>query len=138
MLGVIGIRRETKDETQRRSPLSPRHVRELVRKEGLRVIVQPWEHRIFRDDDYRKAGAIISDDLSQANIVYGVKEVAPPFLEEGQTYCFFSHTAKGQTYNMPMLRAMRIGGTHCWTTNSPGMPAGNALSASANSPVLRA
>ncbi|MGB2957251.1 MAG: hypothetical protein WBG01_15545 [Bacteroidota bacterium] len=107
MLGVIGIRRETKDKTQRRSPLSPRHVRELVREKGIRVIVQPWDHRIFRDDEYRRAGAIISDNLSQANLVFGVKEVPRSFLEEGQTYCFFSHTVKGQTYNMPMLRAMR-------------------------------
>jgi alpha-aminoadipic semialdehyde synthase len=70
------------------------------------VIVQPWDHRIYRDDEYRRAGATISDDLSEANIVFGVKEVAPSFLDQGQTYCFFSHTVKGQTYNMPNLRAM--------------------------------
>jgi len=106
MLGVIGIRRETKDETQRRSPLSPRQVREITRRTGVRVIVQPWDQRIFRDEEYRRAGATVSNDLSQANIIFGVKEVAPPFLQGGQTYCFFSHTVKGQTYNMPMLRAM--------------------------------
>jgi alpha-aminoadipic semialdehyde synthase len=104
--GIIGIRRETKDDTQRRSPLSPRHVKELVRAKRVEVIVEPWEQRIHRDDEYRRAGATISDDLSKANIVFGIKEVAPSFLDGNQTYCFFSHTVKGQAYNMPMLRAM--------------------------------
>jgi alpha-aminoadipic semialdehyde synthase len=106
MRGTIGIRRETKDNTQYRAPLTPRHVRELVQKQKVRVIVQPWANRVFRDDEYQRAGATLSDDLSNANIVFGVKEVGPAFIEEGQAYCCFSHTVKGQSYNMPTLRTL--------------------------------
>jgi len=104
MLNTIGIRKETKDKTQRRAPLSPDHVRELIRRHRLTVFVEPWSRRIFKDDEYRKAGAVLTRDLSKSNIVLGVKEVAPSFLSDGQAYCFFSHTIKGQAYNMPMLR----------------------------------
>ncbi|GMU87425.1 MAG: hypothetical protein AMXMBFR48_26660 [Ignavibacteriales bacterium] len=106
MKNVIAIRKETKDKTQRRVPLVPEHVRNLVKKHGVRVLVEPWEQRIFSDAEYKKAGAILTRDLSQANIVFGVKEVAPQYLLPDMAYCFFSHVIKGQTYNMGMLKDM--------------------------------
>lgn len=104
MRNTIGIRRETKDKTQRRAPLSPGQVRALVRHHGIRVLVQPWKQRVFTDAEYRNAGAILTEDLSPCNIIFGVKEIAPAYLCDGGTYCFFSHTVKGQQYNMPMLQ----------------------------------
>jgi len=104
MTGTIGIRRETKDDTQRRAPLSPDNVRRLVRDHGLTVVVEPWDNRIFGDEEYAAAGAVISGDLSGCNVVLGVKEIYGPHLREGAVYCYFSHTVKGQEYNMPMLR----------------------------------
>ncbi len=106
MKKVIGIRRETKDHTQRRSPLSPRQVNQLVRNYGIRVIVQPWENRVFADSSFAEAGGEVGEDLSSCNIIFGVKEIASDLLLKKKSYCFFSHTVKGQQYNMPMLRAM--------------------------------
>lgn len=103
MKNVIAIRKETKDKTQRRTPLVPEHVRHLVRKHGIKVLVEPWEQRIFSDYEYKKAGAVLTHDLSQANIIFGVKEIAPQYLIPETAYCFFSHVIKGQTYNMGML-----------------------------------
>ncbi|MBE0556684.1 MAG: hypothetical protein IH628_05565, partial [Proteobacteria bacterium] len=103
MLHTIGIRKETKDRTQHRAPLSPDHVRELIRRHEVTVFVEPWSQRIFKDEEYRKAGAVLTKDLSKCNIILGVKEVYPPFLLDGLPYCFFSHTVKGQSYNIPML-----------------------------------
>jgi len=102
----IGIRRETRDKTQRRAPLSPRHVRHLVQEHGIRVRVQSWDGRVFADDEYRRAGADIGEDLSETNIIFGVKEIASEHLEHGGVYCYFSHTVKGQRENMPMLRTL--------------------------------
>ncbi len=102
----IGIRRETKDKTQRRAPLAPEHVRTLVRDHHLRVIVQPWENRIFPEHDYQRAGAEISEDLTPCSIVFGVKEIPPELFHPGQAYTFFSHTIKGQSYNMDMLQSL--------------------------------
>ncbi len=112
VLGRVGIRRETKDSTQRRAPLSPSHVRSLVRDHGLELVVQPWDNRVFPDHAYREAGATLSDDLSSCNIVFGVKEVFPEYQIPKLAHVFFSHTAKGQEYNMPMLQhLMQIEGT---------------------------
>ena len=106
MLNAIGIRRETKDATQRRAPLSPDHIRELIRRYHTTVYVEPWSRRIFSDKEYRDAGARLTDDLSKANIIFGVKEIDPSLLLDRMTYCFFSHTVKGQAYNMPMLQSI--------------------------------
>lgn len=105
-MNTIAIRRETKDNTQRRAPLAPDHVRELVAAHGLTVLVQPWAQRVFTDKEYEDAGARLTDDLSGANIIFGVKEIAPDLFLDRKAYAFFSHTAKGQRYNMPMLQAI--------------------------------
>jgi alpha-aminoadipic semialdehyde synthase len=100
----IGIRRETKDETQRRAPLSPQQVSELVHRHKITVIVEPWKNRVFKDEEYEKAGAVLSTDLRRSNIIFGVKEIARRYLYDDHQYCFFSHTVKGQPGNMPMLK----------------------------------
>eukprot|EP00297_Palpitomonas_bilix_P002124 CAMPEP_0113892702 /NCGR_PEP_ID=MMETSP0780_2-20120614/15591_1 /TAXON_ID=652834 /ORGANISM="Palpitomonas bilix" /LENGTH=1157 /DNA_ID=CAMNT_0000882725 /DNA_START=88 /DNA_END=3561 /DNA_ORIENTATION=+ /assembly_acc=CAM_ASM_000599 len=100
--GVIGIVREVYSIWERRVPLTPVHVRELVKK-GLRVLVQPSERRIFTDEEYRKAGAEVTDDLSPAGTIIGVKQVQKEKLLPDRTYMFFSHTIKAQPENMPLL-----------------------------------
>jgi alanine dehydrogenase len=104
VINSIGIRRETKDKTQCRAPLSPVHVRELVRRHGTKVFVEPWSRRVFADAEYKKAGAVLTADLSKCNIIFGVKEIDPALMYDRKPYCFFSHTIKGQAYNMPMLQ----------------------------------
>ncbi len=106
MQNKIGIRHENKDLTEKRAPLTPDQVRELINQHGLTVVVEPSETRIFKDEEYRAAGAAISSDLSDCNIVFGVKEIPIPSLLPGKALCFFSHTIKGQPYNMPMLKAI--------------------------------
>jgi len=100
----IGIRREDKNRWERRAPLTPAHVQELVREQGRSVVVQPSPLRIYLDDDYRAAGAVVDEDLSGCRVILAVKEVPPPLLIPGRTYLFFSHVIKGQASNMPMLR----------------------------------
>ena len=103
MKPVMGIRREDKNEWERRVPLSPDHVRELV-GQGIDVLIQPSEIRVFKDMEYSGAGAIVQEDLSSCNVVFGVKEFPISIFRDNQAYMFFSHTIKGQSYNMPMLQ----------------------------------
>ncbi len=100
---TIGIRREDKNKWERRVPLVPAHVRQLV-EEGVRVIVQPSPIRVFTDDEYRQAGAEIQESLSPCSVVFAVKEIPIELLEDEKTYVFFSHVIKGQLHNMPMLK----------------------------------
>jgi alanine dehydrogenase len=71
-LGILGIRREDKNRWERRAPLAPIHVKQLVR-EGIRVLVQPSNVRIATDFEYSEAGAEVSEDLSPCNVILGVK-----------------------------------------------------------------
>ncbi len=102
---MIGIRKEDKSRWERRTPLVPQDVRELVEM-GYKIIVEPSPIRVFPDEEYRKAGAILSEDLSGADIILGVKEIPPSKLLPQKVYMYFSHTIKGQPYNMPMLRRL--------------------------------
>jgi alpha-aminoadipic semialdehyde synthase len=55
---------------------------------------------------YTKAGAIITEDISKADIILGIKEVPEASLLKDKTYLFFSHTHKGNEKNMPMLQSV--------------------------------
>ncbi|KAI8352990.1 Saccharopine dehydrogenase-domain-containing protein [Mortierella sp. GBAus27b] len=100
----IAIRREGKNRWERRAALTPEAVEKLIKETGIKVYVQPSTKRIYTDDKYRAAGAIVQEDLSPADIILGIKEVPVKDLIPGKTYVYFSHTHKGQEYNMPMLQ----------------------------------
>ena len=104
MKNMIGIRREDKNEWERRSPLTPADVEALVREAGIAFVVQPSPLRAFPDGDYQKAGARIGEDLSDCGVVLGIKEMPPAVFRPGGAYVFFAHVIKGQPSNMPMLR----------------------------------
>ncbi len=102
-MSVIGIREEDKSIFERRVPIVPEDVGRLVKK-GYKVIVEPSSHRVFKDEEFEKEGAVISKDLSEAKVIFGVKEIPTAKLLKNKTYMFFSHTIKGQSYNMPLLK----------------------------------
>ena len=95
---------ETYGLWERRAPLSPEHVATLV-NQGYPVVVQPSSRRVFTDAHYGAAGAKLSEDLSAANVVLGVKQVAVKSLLPEKAYFFFSHTLKAQPENMDLLDA---------------------------------
>jgi len=101
----VGIRREDKNEWEARVPLIPHDVKTLVNN-GIKVFLQPSPIRIFSDQEYIDVGATISEDLSSCSVILAVKEIPINFIENGKTYVFFSHTIKGQVYNMPLLQKM--------------------------------
>lgn len=99
---ILAIRREDASVWERRAPLAPHHVKQLI-KEGVKVLVQPSNRRAYPMQAYSNAGAIIQEDISEAPIIIGVKQVPIDHLLPNKTYCFFSHTIKAQEANMPML-----------------------------------
>lgn len=107
---TIGIRREDKNEWERRVPLIPVDLAKLQNWCGFHSVVQPSAIRVYRDEDYRSAGIDVDEDLSPAQLILAVKEVPPALLMPGKTYVFFAHVMKGQAYNMPMLcRLLELG-----------------------------
>jgi len=101
----IGIRYEDKYVMERRIALVPDHVKELIEK-GLEFEVVSSAKRIFKDDEYKAVGADIVEEVTNSSVILGVKEMPLDFFEDNKTYIFFSHTIKGQEYNMPLLKQM--------------------------------
>ncbi|XP_043271750.1 alpha-aminoadipic semialdehyde synthase, mitochondrial isoform X2 [Venturia canescens] len=102
---TIAIRREDQSVWERRAPLAPANVRRLVRA-GVKVLVQPSNRRAYPAQSYLAAGALLQEDISDASVIFGVKQVPIDQLIPNKTYCFFSHTIKAQETNMPLLDAI--------------------------------
>ncbi len=98
----IGIRKEDKNRWEARAPLTPAHVGELVSK-GIEVYVESSGIRAFSDREYEDAGAVITRNLDDCPVIFGVKEIPPQYFRMGKTLICFSHTVKGQEHNMPVL-----------------------------------
>jgi len=91
---IISIIREARID-ENRTPLTPNQIQTLTNQfPNLQVFVQPSKKRCFKDEDYSKAGAKIKEDISNSDIIFGVKEVEISTLIENKTYLFFSHTSK--------------------------------------------
>lgn len=107
MSKTVGIIREGKKPEDKRTPLTPQHCIELMNYfPGTRVLVQPSPFRCFKDEEYEKLGIELKEDLSECDILLGVKEVPPDQLIPEKTYLFFSHTIKKQVQNRNLLRTI--------------------------------
>lgn len=105
-MNTIAIRREDKNKWERRAPLTPAQVAQLVEEHHLNFIVQRSSIRAFSDADYEAAGATVQEDITPAEVVLAIKEIPLEWLAPGRTYLFFSHTIKGQPHNMPLLQRL--------------------------------
>ncbi len=102
----IGIIREGKTPPDARSPLTPEQCAEAQVELPIRIVVEPSPIRSFKDEEFTKHGIHLQEDLSDCDILLGVKEVPIEKLIPGKTYLFFSHTIKKQAYNRPLLQAV--------------------------------
>lgn len=103
----IGVVRETKNPPDKRVPLSPtqcQQVRELY--PHITLVVQPSPIRKYKDQEYVDRGVILQEDLSDCDVLVGVKEVNMDALIPNKTYVFFSHTYKLQPYNAKLLKTI--------------------------------
>lgn len=103
----IGIIKETKDPVDNRVALTPSQVALLnERYPNHRIVVQSSDIRAYTDEEYRQHRVEIVDDLSDCDVLFGIKEASIPTLIPGKHYVFFGHIAKMQSYNRPLIQAM--------------------------------
>ncbi|WP_160710730.1 NAD(P)-dependent oxidoreductase [Chitinophaga solisilvae] len=103
----IGLIREEKLPHDNRVAFSPRQCQWITEHyPQVQIAVQPSPHRCFRDEEYRKAGITLQEDLSHCQLLLGIKEVPANRLIPDKTYLFFSHTKKKQPHNRDMLRTI--------------------------------
>ncbi len=103
----IGIIREEKVPHDKRVPFTPVQCKYLLEQHpDLELKVQPCSFRCYSDDEYRAHGIPLAEDLSDCDILMGIKEVPKDFLIENKKYLFFSHTIKKQSQNKGLLQAV--------------------------------
>ena len=103
----IALLREGKIPADKRVALSPKQCLEVLNQyPGLVLVVQPSPIRKFTDQDYLDLGIVLQEDLSDCDVLIGVKEVPKKDLIPHKTYFYFSHTIKEQPYNKSLLLKM--------------------------------
>ncbi|NOQ26408.1 MAG: alanine dehydrogenase [Bacteroidales bacterium] len=101
----LGVIRETKNPPDKRVPVTPSQVVILTERfPNVDVHVQPSDIRCYTDEEYNYLDLNMKENLSDCDILIGVKEVDPKALIANKTYMFFSHVAKKQPYNRELLQ----------------------------------
>lgn len=104
---TIGLIREGKIPADNRVALTPAQCKWIHKQTGdVKIIVQTSEHRCFTDREYTTAGIEVKEDISECDILFGIKEVPVSMLLPGKSYLFFSHTKKKQPHNRSLLKAV--------------------------------
>lgn len=103
----IALIREGKNPPDKRVPFSPLQVEEILQDyPESEVICQHSEIRCFKDSEYEALGIPVKEDISDCDILMGIKEVPVEQLIANKTYLFFSHTIKKQPYNRKLLQTI--------------------------------
>jgi alanine dehydrogenase len=101
----IGLIKEGKNPADNRVALTPAQCKWLHKNTvNVKVIAESSQGRCFSDREYLSAGVEVKDDITDCEILLGIKEVPVEQLLEGKTYLFFSHTKKKQPHNQKLLR----------------------------------
>lgn len=103
----FGIIRERKNPPDRRVVFSPNALAQLKEQyPNLEIAVESSDIRIFPDSEYTEKGIEVTQDMSDCDVLFGVKEIPIDALIPNKKYFFFSHTIKKQPYNQKLLRAI--------------------------------
>lgn len=104
---TIGVIKEGKVPPDERVPLTPDQVAKITEQHpSLKLKVQHSDVRRIKDEEYAGKGIVMQPDVSDCDVLLGVKEVPIEALIAHKTYFFFSHTIKKQPYNKPLLQAV--------------------------------
>ena len=103
----FGILKERKNPPDRRVIFSPDELARLKQLyQGASIKVESSDIRVFTDEQYKNLGIEVTNDISDCDVLFGVKEVPVENLIPNKAYFFFSHTIKKQPYNRKLLQAV--------------------------------
>jgi len=103
----FGIIKERKNPPDRRVVFTPQEAANILKQfPDAEIKVERSDIRIFKDEEYEAIGLQVTSDLSDCDVLLGVKEVPIDALMEGKKYFFFSHTIKKQPHNQKLLQAL--------------------------------
>lgn len=103
----FGIIKERKTPPDRRVVFTPEELKRLKTEHPeAEIKVETSDIRIYDDSQYTDAGIEVASDMTDCDVLFGVKEVPIAALIPNKKYFFFSHTIKKQPYNRELLRAI--------------------------------
>ncbi|MFD0836851.1 NAD(P)-dependent oxidoreductase [Mariniflexile aquimaris] len=103
----FAIIKERKNPPDRRVVFSPSKLKAFKKQFPEAIIkVESSDIRVFSDKQYGAAGFEVTDNVSDCDVLIGVKEVPIEHLIPNKKYFFFSHTIKKQPYNRKLLKAV--------------------------------
>jgi alanine dehydrogenase len=103
----FGIIKERKSTPDRRVVFTPDELARLKQlHQGIAIKVESSEIRAFSDYEYKNMGIEVTNDISDCEVFFGVKEVPVENLIPNKSYFFFSHTIKKQPHNRKLLQAL--------------------------------
>ena len=102
----IGILREEKIPADERVPFTPDQCKWILDNTDVKLVVRSSEVRGFSDKEYSNLGIKVVEDLSDCDVLIGIKEVPKSSLIKNKMYFYFSHTIKKQSYNRDLLQKM--------------------------------
>ena len=103
----FAIIKERKNPPDRRVVFSPNYLKQLKTSyPEAELVVEASDIRVFNNDQYKQENITVSEDVSDADVMFGVKEVPIEALIPNKKYFFFSHTIKKQPYNRTLLQAI--------------------------------
>ena len=107
IMTTIGLIRETKIPADNRVAFTPAHCKWIHKNlPDVRVIAQSSPDRCYTDREYVSAGVTVKEDVSECDILFGIKEINKELLIPEKTYLFFSHTKKKQPYNQQLFKTI--------------------------------
>ncbi|WP_299890701.1 NAD(P)-dependent oxidoreductase [uncultured Lacinutrix sp.] len=103
----FAIIKERKNPPDRRVVFSPKDLKTLQEQfSNAEIVVESSDIRVFKDSEYKDLGFNVSENITNADVMFGVKEVPIKDLIPNKKYFFFSHTIKKQPYNRKLLKAI--------------------------------
>ncbi|MEL1245937.1 NAD(P)-dependent oxidoreductase [Flavobacterium sp. DGU11] len=103
----FGIIKERKSPPDKRAVFSPKMLKAFKEMyPQAEIKVESSDIRIFKDEEYEALGFEISNDMTDCDVLIGVKEVPVNALIPEKKYFFFSHTIKKQSHNQKLLQAV--------------------------------
>ncbi|WP_345273658.1 NAD(P)-dependent oxidoreductase [Flaviramulus aquimarinus] len=103
----FAIIKERKNPPDRRVVFSPSKLSEAQKQFPEATFkVETSDIRVFSDEQYKNAGLEVTENISDCDVMIGVKEVPIKALIPNKKYFFFSHTIKKQPYNRKLLKAI--------------------------------
>ncbi|MDI9311194.1 MAG: NAD(P)-dependent oxidoreductase [Limnohabitans sp.] len=102
----FGLIKERKNPPDRRVVFTPDEMLKVKEQfPQAEFEVESSDIRVFSDQEYIEKGIPVDTDVTDCDVLIGVKEVPVDALIPNKTYFFFSHTIKKQPYNRKLLLA---------------------------------